>query len=142
MSEGSGPALAPGLPALLLDPAPDALRALSNWLREHAPGLGVSAEAIDLLDLCASEALANVLEHGHAARVSVRLGLVDGAGALQLVDDGPAFDPLGLPAPQRPPDLAHARAGGLGVHLMRSLMAQCHYRRGPEGNVLTLVAPC
>lgn len=59
---------------------------------------------------------------------------------LRIEDDGRAFDPLSVP-PRRPYDnLEHAEVGGLGIHLMRSLMDACHYMRKNDKNILTLSA--
>jgi signal transduction histidine kinase len=55
----------------------------------------------------AQEALNNVLKHAHAARVSVRLAVVDGRATLDVADDGVGFEPSLL------------GASGLGLRGMR-----------------------
>jgi signal transduction histidine kinase len=41
----------------------------------------------------AQEALNNVLKHAHAARVIMRLAVLDGAATLEIIDDGVGFEP-------------------------------------------------
>ena len=41
----------------------------------------------------AQEALNNVLKHAHAARVTARLAVLNGAATLEITDDGVGFDP-------------------------------------------------
>ncbi len=41
----------------------------------------------------AQEALNNVLKHAHAARISLRLAIVNGHATLQVADDGVGFEP-------------------------------------------------
>jgi anti-sigma regulatory factor (Ser/Thr protein kinase) len=71
----------------------------------------------------------------HWARV--RLTLVPGEVMLEFTDDGRAFDPLAA----RPPALgapAERSLGGLGLHLIRSLVDAAEYARLGSANVLTL----
>jgi serine/threonine-protein kinase RsbW len=55
-------------------------------------------------------------------------------------DDGKPFNPLEMPVHERCGCLADAKVGGLGIHLIRCLMARCDYRREGGINVLTLEA--
>ena len=55
----------------------------------------------------AQEALNNVLKHGHAGHVSVRLAVADGQAELEVADDGVGFEP------------SLEGAGGLGLRGMR-----------------------
>ena len=55
----------------------------------------------------AQEALNNVLKHAHAARVTMRLAVVNGTATLEIADDGVGFDP------------SLRAAGGFGLPGMR-----------------------
>jgi anti-sigma regulatory factor (Ser/Thr protein kinase) len=55
-------------------------------------------------------------------------------------DDGRAFDPLQAERPPPPVNLEEAPIGGLGIHLIRSMLDECHYRREAGWNRLTLIA--
>jgi signal transduction histidine kinase len=69
----------------------------------------------------AQEALANVVEHSGAQRVSVGLAISPGYAVLTVFDDGRGFD------------LAQARGRGLGLPSMRERVAQF----GGQFNVVT-----
>ena len=60
---------------------------------------------------------------------------------LTLIDDGMAFNPLTHPTPPLPPDDQERPLGGLGLQLVRALVADARYARESERNHLTLVLP-
>lgn len=55
-----------------------------------------------------------------------------------LYDDGPMFDPFSMDAPDTGSDLEERELGGLGVHLVRSMMDEVHYQRQHDRNVVTI----
>ncbi len=85
------------------------------------------------LEIAVREALANAIIHGNgllrAKRVFLRCYGGPRSGLLVLVrDQGPGFDPSGVPDPRHPEriELHHGR----GLLLMRELMDHVEYRRG------------
>ena len=56
-----------------------------------------------------------------------------------MSDNGAAFDPLSVPAPDLTTSLDERAVGGLGLHLVRNLMDRVSYSRAGERNQLTLV---
>ena len=56
----------------------------------------------------------------------------------EVTDPGRAFNPLDVAAPDLTAPLAERSLGGLGIHLVRSLMDSVEYRRENGKNVLTL----
>jgi len=118
------------------------LRRMSAWLNQAGCELGISPERIAELEVCANEAVTNIISYAYDAPGSreIALHLVsagDGA-SLTIEDDGRAFDPLAAPLPAAPASLAAAAIGGLGIKLMRSMMADCAYRRSGGKNLFTL----
>ncbi|HEX9536453.1 MAG TPA: ATP-binding protein [Stellaceae bacterium] len=90
------------------------------------------------------ELFTNAVTHGrgpHSAggTVAVVLGWRACRLRISFVDDGRPFDPLAF----RGPDLADATEergiGGLGIHIVRSLVHQARYRREGDRNHLHLV---
>jgi serine/threonine-protein kinase RsbW len=83
--------------------------------------------------LVLEELLSNVIRHGYEDgaphEIAVALGVSAGAVALELVDDARAFDPLSAPAFDVEMPLAERRAGGMGIHLVRSMTREVRYRR-------------
>lgn len=87
------------------------------------------------------EALANVIKHGYAGRSDqpIRITLesvvsADGRSGLELSvrDYGRQVDPTTI----RSRDLDEVRPGGLGVHIMRSVMDVVEYSCPPDGGML------
>jgi len=92
--------------------------------------------------LCLEEILSNVIRHGQS-RAAKRFIRVDTRVArdeveIQVSDDGIEFDPLSYPPPGFDLPLAQRKRGGLGVHLVRSLMDRIHYERSGKRNVFTM----
>jgi serine/threonine-protein kinase RsbW len=92
--------------------------------------------------LALEELVTNVIVHGFAASGAgwMRLRIARRAGHLtiELRDNAPAFDPFGVPAPPLDQDIAERRVGGLGVHLVRTLMDAYGYVRDADQNVVSL----
>src|SRR5271167_776995 len=91
------------------------------------------------------ELFTNAVNYGYpegaAATGRIEIGLAVKKGRLEIhfSDDGRPFDPLS----HTPPDLDRVPAdrplGGLGLHLLRSLVDKAHYRRNHSRNHLTLI---
>lgn len=59
---------------------------------------------------------------------------------VELVDNGPAFDPLtDAPVPDVDAPLESRPIGGLGIYLIRKMVDEIHYRRKGGQNYLTLI---
>jgi serine/threonine-protein kinase RsbW len=101
---------------------------------------GFPQDVIDKLVLAADEALANVIKHGYDARtdgeilVILRPIATRGQRGLDIVilDRGKSIDPAAICGR----DLADIRPGGLGVHIIRSVMDKVRYRRRSGGGML------
>ena len=116
----------------------------SAWLNRVADSLALSPEMRFRLDLGLTEAVTNVVAYAyqdsadHEIHIRLRADGVD--VTLEVEDDGSAFDPLQAERPPVPTSLAEAPIGGLGIHLIRSMLDECHYRREAGRNRLTMVA--
>ena len=59
---------------------------------------------------------------------------------IEISDDGQPFNPLkDAPKPDLEAALEDRPIGGLGIHLVLTMMDEMHYRRENERNHLTLV---
>ena len=59
---------------------------------------------------------------------------------MEIVDDGKPFDPFSdAPPPDLDSSVADRPTGGLGIHLVRRLMDEAHYRREDGGNRVVLI---
>lgn len=93
------------------------------------------------LTLAIDEALANVIKHGYDGQpdqpISISLEPVrsaDGRAGLSVSvrDKGRQVDPSTI----KSRDLAEVRPGGLGVHIIQSVMDEYNYSCPPDGGML------
>jgi anti-sigma regulatory factor (Ser/Thr protein kinase) len=90
------------------------------------------------------ELFTNAVTHGRGPHsgggsITVALGWRTGRLRISFVDDGPPFDPLALGAPDLDATGEERPIGGLGIHIVRSLVDQARYRREGGRNHLHLV---
>jgi two-component system cell cycle response regulator DivK len=135
-------------------PAPAVLTCRAK--REHLPELvgfavnaaraaGAGDEALHAVRLAVEEVCLNVMTHGYAGggtggplRVAVERR--DDALVVQISDEAPPFDPARVPRPRLDASVEERELGGLGWHLVRSVMDDVrHEPAHPVGNVVTLI---
>jgi serine/threonine-protein kinase RsbW len=90
------------------------------------------------------ELFTNVVTHGRGSHsedgnIIVALAWRTGRLRISFVDDGPPFDPLAFGAPDLETAGEERPIGGLGIHIVRSLVDQARYRREGGRNHLHLV---
>lgn len=112
--------------------------AIEAWSSAHGLPPAVAAR----LQLVAEEIAANVAMHGKGASFfELRVTRTGEALHLALLDDGPSYDPLARAAPDTQAALENRDAGGLGVHLVRTLTRDARYERAEGTNRLTCTLP-
>jgi len=88
--------------------------------------------------LALEEALVNAIRHGHrndtTKTVRVRFQATEQQLLVEIQDEGPGFDPEGVPDPLSPENLE--RPGGRGVFLMRHYMTWVSFNE--RGNCVTM----
>ena len=103
-----------------------------RFCRQHSLGPEVEFD----LNLSLEELFTNALRHGGCEgmkeAVQIRLSAADDGVRVEFLDRGRRFDPAGAPSPD--PN----RIGGLGLHLVRSIMTDIEYRRAGESNCITM----
>lgn len=92
--------------------------------------------------LALEEVFANVVMHGYRDsaehEILVRLAVEDGRVVLAVEDDGIPFNPVEVPPVDTSLPLEQRAVGGLGVHLVRSLMGEVEYARQNGRNRLVM----
>lgn len=111
---------------------------LDAWAEAGELPMGAATK----LGLMLDELLTNVAMHAYGNQggpVSVQVEL-SAPDMLQAVirDQGPAFDPTGMPQPDLEMALEDRKVGGLGVHFVRRLAQRFSYRRDGDCNEVTL----
>jgi anti-sigma regulatory factor (Ser/Thr protein kinase) len=119
----------------------DITRILSEadeWLREHH----FNDELRKKILLCLDEVVINVLRYGFTDKEKcvffITLYCDESKMIIRSRDTGRPFDPTRVPKPDVTSTLEERPIGGLGVHIIRSLMDSVEYTRNGNYNELTL----
>jgi len=100
--------------------------------------IGFTDKEVFGIRLALEEALVNAIKHGNrldpTKTVHVRYQVTHQQFTIEIRDEGPGFDPEGVPDPLNPENLE--RPGGRGVFLMRHYMSWVQYNE--IGNCVTL----
>ena len=128
---------------LRLEPALSEIGRLIEWVEARCAADDVGPEITMKMALALEEAVANAINHGLAGappphRIAVRLEVTADRVAAEIIDNGRPFDPTAMPEPDLSAGLEQREPGGLGIHLMRSLMDGMEYRRSEDCNILRM----
>jgi serine/threonine-protein kinase RsbW len=106
---------------------------------------GLNGRAVYLVNLAIEEMVTNILKYGYddtaAHDILLRLEIQPESVRLVLEDDGHEFNPVTAPEPDIRQPVEDRLPGGLGIHLVRSLVEQMEYERRGGRNRLTLRIP-
>ncbi len=115
---------------------------LNQLVRRFGELHEVPSRALYAVNLALDELVTNTILYGFedpaGQSFSVRVEVSGADLRAELVDEGRAFNPLDVPPPNLDAPLRDRELGGLGLHLVRSLMDRLDYRRDGSKNVLTL----
>ena len=103
----------------------------------------LAADEVARLQVILEERLTNVVKYGYRGAlghgsVTVALALDGDRLVIEFDDDGVPFDPLTHQAPDLQLPAEDRPVGGLGLHLLRALTDEAHYRRDLDRNRLSL----
>ena len=94
------------------------------------------------LNLTLDELVTNIITYAYTDedlhQIEIRLSYDNNLLSIQLTDDGQAFDPTTVQAPEMNNDLEQREIGGLGIHFVKKLMDKMEYQRADNKNHLTL----
>ncbi len=120
----------------------DELPAVFEAVEEFGDRVGWSMQFVLQAQLVLEEMMLNVMTHSGATEaVVMTLTSRLTEAEFEIVDNGVPFDPTDAPAPpgQDASSLMDMAIGGLGIHLVRSMVREMRYRRENGANHLTLV---
>lgn len=102
----------------------------------------VPARALNAMTLALDEIFTNVVSYAYddtdAHEITVRIDFAPGVLRARIEDDGRPFNPLDVPPVDIQRPMTEREVGGLGIHLVRSLMNRMEYERADRRNVLTI----
>lgn len=133
--------------ALALDADKHALGKALQWLEMLASERQWESSLSHALTLCLDEALSNVLMHAvkrddrpnKIIAVEIRCATHSDRVELELIDDGPLFDPTGIASPPLADCIAQATVGGNGLRLMRHYLDTLQYTNQAGRNHLSMI---
>jgi sigma-B regulation protein RsbU (phosphoserine phosphatase) len=120
---------------------PDRLKLARAGVEAAAKACGFAGAAVSDIVLAVDEACANIIVHGYRGLddggIRMTVSRLDNGIRILIADEAPTVSPSDI----RPRDLEAVAPGGLGTHLIRSLMDEVRYLAPPEGdgNVLELI---
>jgi anti-sigma regulatory factor (Ser/Thr protein kinase) len=115
---------------------------VNEMFEDFAIQLGLVDRVRRTIKLVLDEMLSNTLTHGfsdegeHALQVRIEVSAT--RIEVTLIDDGLPFDPFSHATPDTDLPVEEREIGGLGIHLVRSVMDEVSYLRENERNVIVL----
>lgn len=130
--------------SITLRAEPAELTRLQAFAVEFAQQCGLPDVERSRLLIILDELFTNAVTHGRGplsagGTVAVSLGWRRRRLRISFVDDGLPFDPLAFRGPDLEGEAEERGVGGLGIHIVRSLVHQSRYRREGDRNHLQLV---
>lgn len=120
----------------------DSFEKLMAFVRSEAGAAGYAKAQADKIALAFEEAVVNVIHYAYAGgngTVTVTVSRAADQGLVVEIDDsGIAFNPLEHDAPDVHAPAEERPIGGLGIHMIRTLMDVVGYRRENGHNILHL----
>lgn len=118
------------------------LSRIRRFVEEAGEDLGIPERDLYDLELAVDEACANIIEHGYqgvGGKIEIQIQPLNGGVQVVIRDWGRPFDPEAIPVPDIAAPLENRPMGGMGLFLMRKIMAQVQFAFDPEGgNTLTM----
>ena len=119
-----------------------ALTDMAERVEAFGEAQSLPANVVNALNVVLDEAVSNAINYGYDAgargEIVVRLRHRPDGVTVEVEDDGRPYDPLQTPPPDLTLSLEERPIGGLGVHLIRSLMDEVSYARVGGRNVLKM----
>lgn len=139
--KAAGPVLGDHLQAGIenLGEVPDILSRIEDFGERH----GLPTMAVFNLQLACDEMLTNILSYGfpdaRARDIHVSISFRQDMIETEIIDNGIPFNPLAQPEPDLTLPLEERKIGGLGIHIIRTVMNHLNYHRSDGRNHLKMV---
>ncbi len=102
---------------------------------------GVMEEIIFAIELAVDEITNNIMMYAYPAGEGTMKIMIDVSGtdiSIEIRDQGKEFNPLLFPPPDISSNSDERKIGGLGIHMVRSIMDKVNYERRDGQNILKL----
>lgn len=122
----------------------DNLEVIREFINSIATKAGFNEEGADQIELAVDEACTNVIKHAYKFDTKRMLDIsvfIDKEKMEIIISDkGSGFDPSKLQIPDLEKYVHESKMGGLGIHLMKTLMDEVNYSFNPgKRNQVSLI---
>lgn len=129
---------------VVLDNRLDELQRFITTLTEFSRVGNIPEEVSFSIQLAIDELFTNIVSYGYEDddrhEVEIRMSVQNNEICIELIDDAKQFDPLHEAAqPDLDASLEDRRIGGVGIHLVKTMMDEVSYKYEQSKNHLTLV---
>jgi serine/threonine-protein kinase RsbW len=118
------------------------LSRVAESVEEFCAGLGLAPGCAFKLNVAIEELLTNTISYGYSDsgrhEIAIDISRKGDTIVTELSDDARPYDPLNAPAPDLESAIEDRRIGGLGVHLVKTLMDDVAYAYRDGRNHITL----
>ncbi len=109
---------------------------------ECAGESGIGEHKVGAMELALEEAIVNIVKYSSEAPdsvIAVECRLNDeNEFTIDIVDNGPEFDPLARNTPDTAADIDNRPIGGLGIFFIKEMTDGVSYARKADKNILTI----
>ena len=117
------------------------LHRIQAQLEQLAEDWDIPAKPLFQINLALEELVTNIINYGYDDnRHTIMLSFIlhDDVVNIQIQDTGKDFNPLMLPEPDTSAPAEAREIGGLGIHIVKTLMDTITYERKNDTNNITL----
>ncbi len=121
------------------------LSLIGDFISDSMIASGLDARKIFEVQLAVDEACTNIIKYGYTdetGTIDIICCTRNGELVVVIKDEGKPFDPTSVQPPDLNASLEERQMGGLGVHLIKSMMDEVRYEFIDGKNVLTMVVRC
>lgn len=116
---------------------------LTKFIDKFGKENNITVDALYEINLALDEIITNIISYGFKDSlehfISIEGTLQNNSLEIKIEDDGFPFDPLSAPEPDLDSTIDERQIGGLGIHLVKTLMQKISYKREKEKNILILI---
>ena len=129
--------------SLNVEASPEALDRINDAIESISTQEDWPPDLIFTMSLVIEELGMNIINHAYgddSGEFEIIITSEDRSLTVELIDSGPPFNMLtDAPAPDVDAPIDERPIGGLGIHLVKTMMDELDYRRERDQNHLTLV---
>lgn len=118
------------------------IQPMINTMIQYCEKQCISGETIQDMYLVLEEILTNIIKYSYddtlEHEITVEIETATGSLQIRVEDDGKAFDPTKHYNPDIEKDFDDREIGGMGIHLIKSLMDEVKYEFSEGRNILVV----